>query len=84
MVKFLRLVGVTQGSNIIAEGIHPNVSYAVGIEWQRDTPREIRARDGEVIQACFEEVIDHLVGARGRLDKVFLFTEEILQTFLIF
>ena len=64
------VVEQSERSAVVEERIDPDVYDVTRIKVHRHAPVEARAGDAEVFKARLDEVVDHLVDARGGLEKV--------------
>lgn len=47
---------VAEGGPVVKEGINPDIDDLIGVPWHRNTPRDLRPGDGEVLQAEFNHL----------------------------
>src|SRR5690606_17531343 len=65
-----RIVRVPQGGYIIGERIQPDVDHMFTVKGDRDPPGKGGPGNTEIFQTGTEEIIDHLIFPRYRLDEL--------------
>ena len=61
---------IAQRGDVVAQRVDPHVHHVAGIEVHRHAPLEAGAADAQILKAGAQEVVQHLVGARRRLNEV--------------
>ena len=82
IVVVILVVQVTQGGDIVAQSVHPDVDHMTGIEGDGDAPGEAGAADAEVFQAGLDEVVHHLIAAALRFQETGL-AEQFFDLLLV-
>ena len=77
--KTVIITAVTEGRNIVGQGVDPDVNHVLRIVWYLDPPVEGGPGNGEVFQARLQEVIDHFVHPGVRFDEVRVFLVVVHQ-----
>ena len=70
VVIVVLLVHKAKRRAVVEERVDPDVNDVTRVKVHGDAPGEARAGDAEVFKARLDEVVDHLVDARGGLEKV--------------
>ena len=81
--KFLRIMQIAGSSDIVGQGVKPDINDMFAVKRHRDAPVEGRAGHAEIFQSLFDE-IDHFVAAGHRLDKLGILFDMFQQPFLVF
>ena len=68
IVVFLILEAKCGG--VVEERVHPDIDHMARIKVHRDTPLEAGAGHAQILQAGVDEVLDHLIDAAARLQKI--------------
>ena len=70
-VKQLRMIGaVAQRGNVIGKRVDPNVHHVLGIEIHRHAPLEGCAAHAQILKSGTQEIIQHFVRPRRRLNEI--------------
>ena len=59
-----------QGGHVVKEGVNPDVDHMARVKVHGDSPAEAGAGHAQILQAGFDEVVDHLVGPAPGLQEV--------------
>ena len=77
------VAAVAQGGDVVGQRVDPDVDHVLGIEVHRHAPLEGGAADAQILKARAQEVVQHLVGPRRRLDEVGMALDVVDQPVLI-
>ena len=69
VIIVIAVIHVPQGGGVVEKRIHPDIDHVARVKVHGDAPLEAGAGDAEVLEAGFDEVVDHLVDAGGRLKE---------------
>ena len=82
---FAAAVGVVaQGGDIVGEGVQPDIDHMAVVKAHRDAPLEGGTGDAEVLQAGFQEVVDHFLFPGLGDDEVGVFLDVLHEPVLVF
>ena len=78
------LIGiVSERRNIVGQRVQPDVNDVTGVEIHGNSPREGGAGNAQILKACLEEVVDHLLFAELGLDKFGMLLDVLHQAIRI-
>ena len=64
------VVQIAQSRDVVRQRVHPDVDDVIRIEADRYTPVEGASRDAQILKTWSQEVVEHFILARFRLDKI--------------
>ena len=73
------IAAIAQCRNIVGQGIDPDINDVLRVIWYLNTPVKRGPRNGQIFQTRFQEVFEHFVHPRMRLDKVRVFLVVVHQ-----
>ena len=70
LIIVILVVQEAEGGGVVKQRVHPDIDHMTRVKIDGNAPLEARARDAEILQTGVDEVIDHLIYAAARLQKV--------------